>query len=328
MIARCSSARGWRNTDRTSWGANRDHRRCGSSPPHTGGNRSLFTRLRLSSEPTTASDDPKQYADFVISMLMDSASKSPLRMNRLCYDEAHVLAAKITPITVPYSLQRRWCVSRLRLHTKYLSENWKPQRCLYSGRTPCAANRHFQRPSEDDHRGGTDVVRTVNQAHQCCTLKRQTTWQNYNLSCTPLVTLTPAHLQNHASGTDVSIYEKLPSSSDAFNAQCLEIRPLLVNSATLFMDTDCCVCYEPMDDRVASPLLLRRWFSPFSAAASYQRNCAKMSYLHSLSDRYRVVEGSYKDRHLPHGGRQNALNFTLPSTRWPTQDQRRTRRLR
>jgi hypothetical protein len=72
----------------------------------------------------------KQYADVIVTIhqLMDSASKSPLRMNRLCYDEAHVLAAKITKLQsqyhIPSNADHLWAVTATPSHAKYLSENF------------------------------------------------------------------------------------------------------------------------------------------------------------------------------------------------------------
>jgi hypothetical protein len=143
----------------------------------------------------------KQYADFVIvtiHQLMDSASKSPLRMNRLCYDEAHVLAAKITKLQsqyhIPSNADHLWAVTATPSHAKYLSENFgnitkvlripavNPVCCKYYPDTFNALRKMIIS-------GGTDVVAdsllpkliTINTPY----LSTSTTWQNYNLSCTP-----------------------------------------------------------------------------------------------------------------------------------------------
>jgi hypothetical protein len=49
-------------------------------------------------------------------------------MNRLCYDEAHVLAAKITKLQsqyhIPSNADHLWAVTATPSHAKYLSENF------------------------------------------------------------------------------------------------------------------------------------------------------------------------------------------------------------
>jgi Rad3-related DNA helicase len=123
---------GWRNTDRTSWGAVlSDHRRCGSSPHTLAGTDRSSRAFGCHRNYDSIRRPRKQYADFVIvtiHQLMDSASKSPLRMNRLCYDEAHVLAAKITKLQsqyhIPSNADHLWAVTATPSHAKYLSENF------------------------------------------------------------------------------------------------------------------------------------------------------------------------------------------------------------
>jgi hypothetical protein len=102
----------------------------------------------------------------------------------------------------------------------------------------------------------------------------------------------------------------------------------VVNSATLFMDTDC-VCYEPMDDRVALPAAIRSASSVLHDRQPATEELCEMSYsIHSrigipCRRRGRTRTGTCT------GGRQNALNFTTRQRGGRRcQDQRRTRRLR
>jgi hypothetical protein len=124
-----------------------DHRRCGSSPTHWREQIALHAPSAVIGTYDSIRRPRKQYADFVIvtiHQLMDSASKSPLRMNRLCYDEAHVLAAKITKLQsqyhIPSNADHLW-PSRLRLHmpSTYLRTSETSQRCFVFRQTPCAA---------------------------------------------------------------------------------------------------------------------------------------------------------------------------------------------
>jgi hypothetical protein len=123
---------GWRNTDRTSWGAVlSDHRRCGSSPPHTGGNRSLFTRLRLSSELRQHPTTQKTVRRF---RHRDHTSADGLGFQVTIEDEPALLRRSArtggqdhqTPITVPFpsNADHLWAVTATPSHAKYLSENF------------------------------------------------------------------------------------------------------------------------------------------------------------------------------------------------------------
>jgi hypothetical protein len=88
-------------------------------------------------------------------------------------------------------------------------------------------------------------------------------------------------------------YEKLPVVIGVVNTMPVQYDHLpVVNSATLFMDTDCCVCYEPMDDRVALPCRHTFCFQCLSmiAANQLQRNCAKCRTPFTLGSVSRVVE--------------------------------------
>jgi hypothetical protein len=138
---------------------------------HTGGNRSLFTRLRLSSE--TASDDPETVRRFRHrdhTSADGPASKSPLRMNRFYTKRTYWRPRSQTPITVPYSLQRRPPGrTATPSHAKYLSENLETPKVLFVfGRKPrvLRTTPTLQRPSEDDHQGYRRRLDTVfTQAH-------------------------------------------------------------------------------------------------------------------------------------------------------------------
>jgi hypothetical protein len=99
---------GWRNTDRTSWG-------CAIGPSSLRILTSTLAGTDRSSRAFGCHRNRRQHPTTQKTFRhRDHTSadglgfQSPLRMNRLCYDEAHVLAAKIpNSITVPYSLQRR-----------------------------------------------------------------------------------------------------------------------------------------------------------------------------------------------------------------------------
>jgi hypothetical protein len=94
----------------------------------------------------TASDDPETVRRF---RHRDHTSadglgfKSPLRMNRLCYDEAHVLAAKITKLQsqyhIPSNADHLWAVTATPSHAKYLSENFGNIKVLRIPAKPRAA---------------------------------------------------------------------------------------------------------------------------------------------------------------------------------------------
>jgi hypothetical protein len=191
--------------------------------------------------------------------------------------------------------------------------------------------RHFQRPSEDDHQRVPTSLRTV--FTKLITINTRTstttTWQNYNLSHAPQVTLDVAPSPNHASGTDVSIYENYPSSE--WSTQCLfntttylsSTRPPSSWTQTAASVTSLWTTVSPC----LPPYVLLPVFSMI-AANQLQRNCEMP--LHSLSDRYPVSsKRSYKDRHLH---RWSSKRFELHHFRQRggrrCQDQRRTRRLR
>jgi hypothetical protein len=126
---------------------------------------------------------------------MDSASKSPLRMNRLCYDEAHVLAAKITKLQsqyhIPSNADHLWAVTATPSHAKYLSENFGITKVLLWPAKPVCCKYY---PDINALRKmiisgvPTSLWTVFTQAHHhqhLPYLSTSTTWQNYNLSCTP-----------------------------------------------------------------------------------------------------------------------------------------------
>jgi hypothetical protein len=137
----------------------------------------------------------------------------------------------------------------------------------------------------------------------------------------PQVTLDAGTISKITRAVRTSASTRNYPSSSVVNTMPVQYDHLpVVNSATLFMDTDCCVCYEPMDDRVALPLppYVLLPVSLHDRCQPATEELCEMSYsIHSrigipCRRRGRTRTGTCT------GGRQNALNFTTPSTRWPT----------
>jgi hypothetical protein len=201
---------------------------------------------------------------------------------------------------------------------------------LYSGRKPRAAKYYpdtFNALRKMIISGGTDVVGTVfTQAHHHQLTPSQRQRPGRTTILRPQVTRRWHHLQNHASGTDVSITRNYPSS---WSSQCLfNTTTYLSSTRPPSSWTHCCVCYEPMDDRVALPLppYVLLPVSLHDRCQPATENCAKCRT--PLSDRYPVSsKRSYKDRHL-HRWSSKRFESSPSCGGRRCQDQRRTRRLR
>jgi hypothetical protein len=261
-----------------------------------------------------------------------------LRMNRLCYDEAHVLAAKITNSnhsTIFPPTPTTYGPSRLRLHmpSTYLRTSEISQGASYSGRKPVCCKYYpdtFNALRKMIISGVPTSLRTV--FTKLITINTRTstttTWQNYNLSHAPQVTLDVAHLQ-------ITRAVRTSASTRTTRHRVVNTMPVqydhlpVVNSATLFMDR--LLRLLRAYGRPCRPACRHTFcFQCLSmiAANQLQRNCEMP--LHSLSDRYPVSsKRSYKDRHLH---RWSSKRFELHHFRQRggrrCQDQRRTRRLR
>jgi PII-like signaling protein len=104
------------------------------------------------------------------------------------------------------------------------------------------------------------------------------------------VTLDVGTISRITRGTDVRTYEKLPVVIEVVDTMPVQYGHLpVVNSATLFMDTTAASVTSLWT--TVSPSCRHVLLPVFSmiAANQLQRNCVKC-VLHSLSDRYPVVE--------------------------------------
>jgi hypothetical protein len=221
---------------------------------------------------------------------------------------------------IPSNADHLWAVTATPSHAKYLSENFGiTQRCFCIPAVNPVLQvlpRHFQRPSEDDHQRGYRrrwTVFTQAHHHQLTPSQRQRPGRTTILR--PQVTLDAAPSPKSRERYGRQHHEKLPVVM--VNTMPVQYDHLpVVNSATLFMDTDCCVCYEPMDDRVACPCRHTFCFQCLSMIAANQlQRTVRNVVLHSrigipCRRRGRTRTGTCT------GGRQNALN--LHRRRWPT----------
>jgi hypothetical protein len=176
-----------------------DHRRCGSS--HTHWREQIALHAPSAVIGTYDSIRRNSSADFVIvtiHQLMDSASShriedepALLRRSARTGGQDHKLQSQYH---IPSNADHLWAVTATPSHAKYLSENFgnitKVLRIPAVNPVCCKYYRHFNALRKMIIRGyrrrcGQSLPKLIINTPYLST----TTWQNYNLSCTPQVTL-------------------------------------------------------------------------------------------------------------------------------------------
>jgi hypothetical protein len=297
--------------------------------PHTGWNRSLFTRLRRSSERATIHDPKTVRRCQVVTIHLDGLIPVEDEPGSVT-TEAALCAAKICKlnhVTMHFLNADPWAVTATPSHAKYLSGFGNITKVLYySGRQPCAAKYYpdVWRPSEwssAGYRRRADGRQLIASSAASPFSRRQRPGELQSIAA-PGDARRWHHLQNHAAGTDVQNPTRTTSMSVRHNGLLAGIlsstRPPLHGYRLLRLLT--------MDDRVALRAIRSAFRCP--PCARHHNNEETVSEILKCSIHSGSVSGrrrGHKDRHL-HRWSSNALEHFRQRGIRRCQDQRRTRR--